>query len=540
MAEVLGILGVLVTSAHVLHRFADQVTRWKRLSDRLFDIEEGLRAAELTLDMWRRKYDVQEHRPVVYLHTLFGRFGWERIEQTLGSIKIVSRTISKDIDAIVGTAKRFRPSSTPHDPLDADFDARLVRECVRRIGKRLSWSRKFNYSVLGKANDLETELERLNRKLTVLERYAEAFVEREYSEVFYGVKRLPGRKAIYKIGHPHLDSIQRKLLEAVASRKDAELLHRASGQENRVHIGLSVPQIHKIDFAFLLSIKGISHEVLVHPVQFERVADRSKLQPNISSAGAALLKKPKEKCNMLPPAAPLSAGFQVSIPPRNLLLDMEYNHPLYTLISNTNPSLVQQTLYAQDQVALACGIVSGSFRLIGSKWLQFMDSRNIRWRRGLDGNWTCMMAAMDGDTSTTRTLDAVIAAGLARHGHPNLTKHSHIFRIGLLLVELALQVPITYIDFNAQTGGVRIYITELGSAPLSVWDLVAWVETRTNVFYGNMVAAMLVVLMDTEVMEQREIDGVYFKDVLSQAEELESIVKGARRWGPPGPGTPIL
>jgi hypothetical protein len=539
MAEVLGIIGAIATSAHVLHLFADQVTRWKRLSDRLFDIEEGLRAAELTLEMWRRKWDIQERRPDIYLHTLFGRFGWERIEQTLGSIKIVSRTISKDIDAIVGRAKRYRPRSTPQSQLDADFDERLVRECVRRIGKRLSWGRKFNYSVLGKAQDLEIELDRLNRKLTVLERYAEAYVEREYADRYHGIKRLPGRRVIYRIGDPRLDYIQKKLLGAIAARKDAELLHRASGQENHVHIGLSVPQIHKHDFAFLLSIKGKSHEVLVHPVQFGRVTDRSKLKPNISSAVPALLSSPQEACNMLPPDTPLTAGFQVSIPPRNLLLDMEYNHSLRTLINNANPSLVQQGIYSQDQVALACGIVTGSFRLLGSKWLQFMDSRNIRWRRGLDGNWTCMMATVDGDTSVTRTLDAVIAAGLARRPHLNLTKHCHIFRIGLLLVELALKVPITYIDFNAQTGGVRIYITELGSAPLTAMELVGWVETRTNVFYGNMVAAMLAVLQDSEVLEMREVDGVYYKEVLSQAEELEGIVKGVRRWGTSGAGTPI-
>ncbi|KAF2198983.1 hypothetical protein GQ43DRAFT_335070, partial [Delitschia confertaspora ATCC 74209] len=534
MAEILPILGAIATSANILNSFAGQVQNWRLLSDRLFDIQEGLDAAELTLEMWRRKFDVQDRRPVIYMHVLFGRLGWERIQQTLGSIRITSRAIKSDIDGIVGRAKRYRPPLTPQEQLNADYDVHLVHECIRRIERNTSWTRKFKYSVLGKADELQIALERLDKKLTVLERLSDGYLEREHPEIFHDMQRLPGRRLILRVGDARLDSIQHNLLQALSSRRDAELLHRASGQGNRLHIGISVPQMYKRDFAFLLSIQGRTQEVLVQPVKFKSVTDRSRLQPNISSAVPALLRNPQELCYMLPPSAPLTAGFQVSIPPSNLLLDLEYKDPLSTFLTTQTHYIGQQILYPQDQVAIACGIVKGCFRLLESQWLQFMDCRNIRWRRSAGGNWTIMMAAIPGDAAITRTLDQVINAGLARRrDQRNLTKHTQIFRIGLLLVELALKTPITYIDWEPLTGGVRIFIVELGNDALDATDLAAEVETRTNVLYANIVYFCLSVLQDRELMgeKEREIEGSYYREALGQATELEGLVRRDRRRG---------
>ncbi|KAF2177905.1 hypothetical protein K469DRAFT_732196 [Zopfia rhizophila CBS 207.26] len=527
MAEVASIVGLIHSSSVILNSFAGQVRKWKLLSDRLFDIQEGLDAAELTMEGWRRKYDVQNRRPVVYMHVLFGRLGWERIQQTLGSIRIVSKTIGTDIEKVVGRAIRAKPRGAP-ERLDGQYDVDLVQECIRRIRRNTSWSRKFNLSVLDKAGDLEMRLERLFRKLSMLERFSDYYLEKEHPDIFQTIERLPGRRVILKIGDARMDSIQNKLLSAVAARRDAELLHRASGQGNRVHIGLSVPQIHKRDFAFLLFIDGQTHERLFHPVKIKAINDSNRVQSDINSTIQALIRNSKEPCYLLPSPS-RSEGFQVSIPPSNLLKELEYRDPLSSLIAKQRDFLGQQVLYPQDQVAIACGITQGCFRLLGSQWLKFLDCKNVRWRRSAEGKWTTMMAAVPGDSSTNRTLEQILDAGKERRDRRDLRAHCHIFRIGLLLAELALKTQITYIEFDSMTGGASIYISELDSEALDATEIAAEVDLKANVMLGNIVFFCLSALQERDMMGNKEIEGDYYNDVVKQAEQLETLIQADRK-----------
>lgn len=535
MAEVLAILGAIYTSAQILSDFASQTKKWRLLSDRLFDIKEGLDAAELTLDSWQRKYDVQDRRPVIYMQVLFGHAGWERIQQTLSSIKIVSKTIREDIDGVVNRALLARPKRrTTAQAIGDRYDEELIRECLSRIRRNTSWSRKFVYSVLGRADDLEMRLERLHTKLSRLERFSDYYLEKEHPDIFQTIKRLPGRRVILKVGDGRPDTVQNKLLDALSARKDAELLHKASSQGNRVHIGLSVPQIHKRDFAFLLNLGGNTHEVLAHPVRIKQIHDRSRVPSEISTAVPTLLRNTQDPCYMLPSSS-RSDGFQVSIPPRNLLSDLEHNYSLSTLVRNNNPFLDTQVLNPQDQVGIACGIAQGSFRLIGSQWLHFLDSKNVRWRRNVaEGRWTSMMTAVPGDSSTTRTLEQCFSTNQQRRDKRDLSKHIQIFRIGLLLTELALKAPVSYISYDTTTSTVKIYIKHSNkeTEELDAAEIAAEVENKTNILLGNIVFFCLSTLQEKDVMADKEIEAAYYRDVMKDADELEALVRADRRRSP--------
>ncbi|KAF2122500.1 hypothetical protein BDV96DRAFT_1551 [Lophiotrema nucula] len=539
MAEVLSILGGIYTSATILDHLATHTQKWRLLSDRLFDIKEGLDAAELSLDAWKTKFDFQERRPVVYMTVLFGRLGWERIQATLGSIKIITRSIQTDVHKAVGRALAAKPGRALGYTSDR-YDKELVEECLRRIKRNTSWSRKFNYSVLGKADDMEMRLDRLHRKLTALERFSELYLEKEHPDIFREIRRLPGRRVILKIADPAHDTVKSKVLDALSARKDADLLHRASQSDSSVHIGLSTPQIHKRDFAFLLSLGGHLQEVLAHPIRIKAINDRNRVQATMDKAVPALIRSSKEATYMLPSSG-TSSGFQLSVPPSNLLLELAYKDPLSTLVRAQNNFLGQQVLYPQDQIALAAGIAQGAFRLIGSQWLQCLDNKNIRWRRTAEGNWTTMMAAMPGDSSTTRTLDQVLNASLSARGNKDLAKHVHIFRIGLVLTELALKTPISYIDFDPSTGGVRIFISSFNhdSEPLDATEIAAEVDNKTNILLGNIVFTCLSAL-EKDGMKDREIESTYYKEVLSQADQLEALVKKERKRGSPAGSAGIV
>lgn len=526
MAEVIGIISGLLTAGQTLETFAGQIHRWRRLSDRLFDLREGLDAAEISLQSWQKKYDIQDRRPIVYMQVLFGRMGCERIQSTLGGIKIISKIMQRDVDLIIGRALSARPGRAP---LDGRIDEYLVRDCLERIRRNTSWSRKFVLSVLGRADDLEMRLERLHRKLTMLERFSDYYLEKEHPDIFSEIKRLPGRRVVLKVGDSRSALVQNKLLDALSAQKDAEMLHKASGQGNKIHIGLSVPQIRDRDFAFLLSLNGQSQEVLVHPVKIKAVNNSTRVQSELAAAIPSLIRTHNkiDKC-YIQPYSRSSDGFELSIPQRNLLSDLEWKDPLSTLFKNQHTQLSSQILYPQDQSAIASGVAQSSFRLIGSQWLKFLDCNNVRWRRTADNRWASMLTATPGNISTSRSLDACLVSNKNRRDGRDLSKHVHIFRIGLVIAEICLKSSISYIDFDTSTDTVKLFIND--GEEVDATEVAAEVERKTNVFLGNMVFFCLSALQERDRLNDRSIEGVYFRDVVKEAEKLDEVIRVGRTW----------
>lgn len=526
MAEVIGIISGLLTLGQTLETFAGQVHRWRRLSDRLFDLREGLDAAEISLQTWQKKYDIQERRTSIYMQVLFGRMGCERIQSTLGSIKIVSKTMQRDVDLIIGRALSARPGRAP---LDRRIDEVLVRDCLQRIQRNTSWSRKFVLSVFGKADELEMRLERLHRKLTMLERFSDYYLEKEHPDIFSEIRRLPGRRIVLKVGNDGAGSVQDKLLDALSAQKDAEMLHKASGQGNKVHIGLSVPQIRKRDFAFLLSVNGQSQEVLVHPVRIKAVNGSTRVQSDLAAAVPSLIQRQNriDRC-YIQPSSRSSDGFELSIPQRNLLSDLEWKDSLSTLFKNQHTQLGAQVLYPQDQSSITSGIAQSSFRLIGSPWLKFLDSDNVRWRRTADNRWTSMLTATPGNLSTTRSLDACMLSNKSRRDGRDLSKHMHIFRIGLVITELCLKSPISYVEFDSSTDTIKLFIND--GEEVDATEVAAEVERRTNVFLGNMVFFCLSALQERDRLNDKSIEGAYLTNVVKEAERLDHVIRVGRTW----------
>lgn len=526
MAEVIGIISGLLTAGQTLETFAGQIHRWRRLSDRLFDLREGLDAAEISLQSWQKKYDIQDRRPVIYMQVLFGKMGCQRIQSTLGGIKIISKTMQRDIDLIIGRALSARPGRTP---LDGRIDEFLVRDCLQRIQRNTSWSRKFVLSVLGRADDLEMRLERLHRKLTMLERFSDYYLEKEHPDIFSEIKRLPGRRVILKVGDGRSSSIQGKLLDALSAQKDAEMLHKASGKGDKIHIGLSLPQMRDRDFAFLLSLNGRSQEVLVHPVKIKIVNNSARVQSELTAAIPSLIRTHNkiDKC-YIQPYPRNQDGFELSIPQRNLLSDLEWKDPLSTLFKTQHTQLGSQILYPQDQSAISSGIAQSAFRLIGSQWLKFLDSNNVRWRRTADNRWASMLTATPGNLSTTRSLDACLASNKTRRDARDLSKHIHIFRIGLVVTELCLKSSISYIDFDPTTETVKLFVND--GEELDATEIAAEVERKTNVFLGNMVFFCLSTLQERDRLGDRSIEGSYFMEVVKEAEKLDEVVRLRRTW----------
>jgi hypothetical protein len=520
MAEVIGIIASLVTAGQMLGGFAHQTRKWKLLSDRLFDLKEGLDDIDFSLVRWKHRYQIEERHRSIYMEVLFGKLGCERITSTLGSIKIITRGIQGDIRKLIGRALHVRSLKIPVDGNESDFDEMLVKDCLHRIRQNTTWSQKFALSVFGRADELEKRLERLDKKVGKLERFCDHFLAIEHPEIYAEIKRLPGRRVILKVGDGGTDGLTKHLKNFNAAREDAQLLHKASGKGNRVHIGLSIPQIGERDFNFLLNLEGQTDEILLRPVKIKAVNNSDRVKNDFTTAIPALRSNPGADHYVLPIAAS-SDGFHIKLPSASHLVDLEHKDSLSTIIKNRDTHLGSQILYPQDQSAIASGIAQSALRLIGSRWMEFLDCSNIRWRRTVDGQWTSMLTAAPGNASTTRSLNQCYTANHTGRGSRDLTKHIQIFRIGLVLTEL--------VDFDPSTNTVKLFVND--GEEVDAGDLAAAVERESNIFLGNIVFYCLNVLQDKNKMRDTAIEADYYREVVKEAKELEGLMQTDRRRG---------
>ena len=532
MAEIIGIASGILAAGQTLNTFAHQIQQWRDLSERLLDLRQGLLVSKHVFERWQHKWEVNQRQPNVYLRALFGHEGCNNIRLTLSGIQRVTNSLQSDVDDIIGRTLRYRPGRSTQSRL---IDPGLVDDCLERIRRRTSWRRKFVLSVWNRADVMEKRLQRLERELRALESHTNYYLEKEHPDIFSEIKRLPGRNFVLRLGNETSAAV-RKVSETLAAQRDAELLHRATDPGNRIHIGLSVPRIHRKDFAFLLALGGRTHEILVQPVRITTTNGNDPRVPRSLASAVPNLRRTQNNQALVRPSSRSTDGFQLTVPPVPLLAQLEFKDSLSAMFTNQNTRLGSQILYTQDQNALASGIAQSSLRLIGSRWLDFLDSSNVRWRRTTDGLWASMLTATPGDSSTNNTLKDCLSSNLNRSRAPrDLSRHAHIFRIGLVLTELCLKTSISYIDFDPRTESVKVYMEdERGTTEKNAHDIAAEVDLTCNPYLGNMVFFCLSALQDKERLGDKDIQGDYFNVVVRSAEDLDRLIKAPRRRGPGG------
>lgn len=533
MAKISDIASAISAASQALHIFAQQIQPWRDISDRLLDLCQGMTVCQHVFERWQHKWEVNESQPHVYLRALFGHEGCHNIQLTLSSIYKISGSLQDHVDEIIGRALRFQlPNSTHSRPLDQG----LVEACLYNIRRRPSWKQKFILGVWHRAETMEISLQRLEISLRVLESHTNYFLGKEQPHIFSDTKRLPGRKFILRLGIDRTVTVKAGITDILAAQRDGELLHRASDPGNVIHIGLSVPRIHPKDFAFLLPSAEKTHEFLVRPVRITVGANDPRVPQQLSSALPKLdrtTRRSSSPCVVKPSSN--TDGFELSAPPISLLSALEHKAPMSAILTTQPLHLNSQTLYTRDQNALAAGLAQSTLRLLGTPWLHSLDSANVRWRRTSDGQWTSMLTANPGETYTTRVLDAMCTS------YPlnarDLTRHTHIFRIGLVLAELCLRTRIR-VSFDSRAQTIALHIRN-GDAVrgLTAAEVAAEVDLSCNPFVGEMVFFCLGALMDKSRLGERDVQGGYIGAVVGSAENLESVIRLPRRKGTWGGGS---
>jgi hypothetical protein len=539
MAEVLPILSAVSTAIKIIDWFVTAVDKYQRVARQLSVAKTKLRFAEFLLEAWRRRYDVREERLNTYYETLFSsecgpsmntfdaanrdtESGWLELRQCLGHVDMIHGDVKEKIENMVhGTVDKggIIKRNVRYRSEDNEM---LVKESIRTIKKSMGVARRF-YSVLSKdVAELQADLVSLLDMIDTLSKFSELLSEKEYSKDLGSQRHVPGKKALLAIEYSSEDGtdIQRN---AKALRNAFE----AGGGGLNCCIALAVPKSPRecesrlyrgVDGNMQLLIEE-NKQLVVKPVKIRSEQDRPKVPSSISAAAADLGSRGVQNRCLLAPGAPLDEAFEMIISPALHLRNMNLR-----LSSLLRPPLNSLPLSLQDTIALSVSLSEGCFRLLGSAWLHDLDVLNIRSGKGEEGKWMTLLQTTNdgksGDVSTRRALDSFRQKKREGRSRRDIGIHCQIFRLGLILTELALRKPITYIQEDEQASAMNVVIEHIDPSkqPVSAEKVAMRVkaETASDLLADMTYFCLSVLESDAKIRDERIGDKFYSEVLIPQ------------------------
>jgi hypothetical protein len=477
--EVIGILEAVKSGIEVLGWFANLVGRYRGFPDALLDIHESFKACEYKLEMWKTRWGVRNGRPMVYFEVFWGKNGWQEIRMCLGGILKIARQIKEATNELIDCVSKYdrNPSRRgqrqdqyhSNNRYNGQMDEQLLRNTVSKIGTRLGRWNRFKKALTNKAEDLENQVRRFDKKLRNLRRICDGNLNREHPDVF----RHKHGKALLRITDKSENSCR-------TVRDDAKLLYEARMAGREIGCRLSfyaenavAPNTRQAgkDFQMKLKDGSWSRNVQIHPVRFTGSTNSRLYQRSLSGALTELRQTNFAASHLLPPSSSYEQGFTVRMIADRPTIRQFPNRPLDASFGfgRRSKALVART------------IAQGCYRLLGSPWLDSLDVQNIQiW---VDGNsWAGALDVQAGDRRVNEALERMVTN--FRRGDRSLEQHCHIYRLGLILAGIALGVRLTHVVFERNKG--LSVVLERG-IKMDAAALATEVETEMDVAYADAV-----------------------------------------------------
>jgi hypothetical protein len=498
MAEFLTVVGAVKTAVDFSFIIWNFTKRFRNLSFQLFCIHEDLKTDLLGLDYWMRTFKVKRERSDIYFETIFGEKGWREIRMILGGIEKITKDITDGLSDIVDRALWEAGIAHRSARAGSRENRRLLEDALRRISRGPSFGRKLKSVLLNAPGDLELQIKMLDRRLLNLERGTYYYAELQNPGIFGPIPD-PGNLTP-RIEYP-------LPTEGAKLQKDARWLAESynSGEKIKCHVGLALskPNDHwtavrrrprspvadrpSVDhnLHMLLTDGPDTLEVRVEPVRMKVVGDSRGLRHTVATAFDELKDQPESY--LLPPDEPemtlangekRKIGFTMKTSPQHQLEELARLSTVAEHLRNRE----RLHLTLSDRIGLASSLVDGCFRLLGSDWLNTLEAKNVRGRKIDDGGWISMLNCQileNGRSSTDLVLDEVLSAARKERGRRDLKLPCQIFRLGVLLTELCLNKPITYIEKETRSKIVMVKIRDYDEEPLTATQIADRVEEET-------------------------------------------------------------
>ena len=367
---------------------------------------------------------------------------------------------------------------------------------------------------------MDAQIDRFNTKLTNLERLAEGHLLDTHPSLF---SKDPSQWPQERQGLIQ-DGMRDEMRRAVRhTREDAESMHSAwaANDDTKCHLAItnsgdqsSREAIMSQHLYFVLANSERAKEIQVKPVRFEGSQVKT-LPDNLNDVSKSIYRSSQRDHYLLPPGALDGSGFKIYACPRSSLAKLDAQRPLSALLNQAQKTKLG-SLKTEDKLAVAVGLIEGSYRYLGTPWLNYLDSANVRGDRASNGTWTALLQAKPGNKAVSQALTQLSAKG--PYKSLGLESHKQIFRLGVVLTELAVGSLVSYAEASddIKVPGVSLVFQDIAEDDrLSADEIAAEVENRTgSEIYANLVKFCLSVLQSRTKIKTLRVDDAYEKELL--------------------------
>lgn len=518
--EVLAILTAVKDANEVLGQFLALIRRYADLPRSILVLRHRISGCEHALKKWERTWGIEDGRPNAYYEVFWGRNGWAEVREVVGTLRIICNNLNESVSSMVNSVdKATRHNRRPHPPYvyERHVDEALVRESIKRITRSTNdrrWNR-FMKACKNEAAELEYQVREFNRSLRALRRISNGKFEEMHGLSWSRRRRHLQPAEIVRL------LTGRDMRSHQEARADAVSLHEAFKSGNRTgqmkcHLGMTVVTLAgsvqnrtqpdpKKDFQMLLETPLYSCEVLVHPAKFNN--DRGTLRREVFLSSfvdvlAEIQQGATKPSNLLPPSNQFENGFTVRT----------------ALDAQLNESVIRQPLRHQlhrilrrEKVHVAYTLASGFFRLLGSPWADYLECGNIRTKPIAGDLWAALLDASPGDRLTSTIFQRTTQ--LFQRSNREMKYHCHVYRLGIVLAEIALGQQITFLKLD-RVFGPKIVLDIQADQGLDAEVVAGLVEDEMDGTFGDVVYFCVSVFQQEDLRALNNLDDDFARCVL--------------------------
>jgi len=412
---------------------------------------------------------------------------------------------------------------------DDRYDPDLARQAVQRISKSLPKRRRFFWALTYRAADLQSDLRRLDKKLINLDRFSRRCAETLWPGTFGPLSDLPWKKRQQSLTAP-------SAADGSKVQSHVQALHKArgTGQNIRYFVGLTTPRpngkarnINAVEIVVRQNGKGV--ELLLKPEEFERAAKTKRTFHAAADEFLSLTSatKSEHETYLVPSGAAHSDGFVVTSPKEKnqVLSQVIEKADLTTRLRHSRNIHGKELLSQEYRTAMTTSLVDGCFRFLGSEWLDNMSSGNLRGGRGAQGIWKMALGSNAVNRSIDTQFENIKTAAQGMRSKRDLTRHTHVFRLALVLVELLLDVEISQVQKKDGRFVVDVFVRSIKEGALSAEELADRVEEKSqSKILGDLIYFCLSSLQDSEMVQEQHLDEKFYARAFLPAYEMSNAL----------------
>jgi hypothetical protein len=560
--EVIAILGACKNGFEVLGKLFGLVQRYRHFPKSVIGLKHEITGCHYALEGWQRKWGV-EPGSSEQLEKNWGKNGWKDVSGVLANLMNIRNGLIREINELVRCATNDK-KIPDHKIVFDDRLQLLARKNIESMKRNTSAWKRFTYACKEQAGKIQDKIQLFDRQLNALNRISDGAAEKVHGaaeKVHVGAEKVHGTDSSSLLTRLESQSVitkvtGRSLRFFQEQQTDAILLHKAfkAGKEVKCYLGImgvsksatdTIPQKRLIirnvrsgkkhgenkstsqavikfggdgtplrppaprsdlDHHFLLSDSLSVEELLVQPMRFDKKGENLTRDGYLESFSGSLewfrrnIPLPGQ---LLPPSGSFEQGFLLWKTVDADLAALYMARPLQEQLGRWS---------LQEKIEIGHGLSWGLFRILGSPWGDYIESWNLRVERTRKASLATLLQACSSEEDYSKMLERATTNLLAPSSQSK--KHSQIYRLGILLVELALSREISILEYDRDIGP-RIVLDWLDWKPWDHVRIAAEVQSAMGEKFGDIVFFCLSVFQNKELVTGDNIDELFASRVLA-------------------------